>query len=126
MHPLNIIKQPDPTRKPFMVGRMPSQRDGRTLDISLGYTPEGRVRETATDRGLIRDSDDPFFYLCVFGGTISMTQGDMHECVEEMVYTRQQKAKQDPRPIATAKELKNKMGDLVLAVKDARVGRRHF
>lgn len=121
-----IFKQPDPTRRPYMVGRMPSQRDGRTLDFSLGYTPDGEVKQQATDRGLIRDQADPFFYLCVFGGTLEMTQGDMHECVEEMTYTRRKKAALDPRKIATSQELKQKVADLIDAIKDAQVGRTRF
>ena len=107
-----------------MVGRMPSLTGGRTLDVSYGFTPEGEMRQETTDKGLVRDSEDPFFYLTVFGGTISMTQNDMHECVDEMVYTRQRKARE--RDIASAKQLKEKVGDLIEAVKDAKVGRRRF
>ena len=121
-----IFRQPDPTRKPYMVGRMPSARDGRVLDFSAGYSADGQARLGATDRGLIRDSDDPFFYLCVFGGTMEMSQSDMHECVEEMTYTRQKKAKADPRQIATQQEFKQKVADLVDAIKDAQVGRTKF
>lgn len=121
-----IFREPDPTRKPFMVGRMPSARDGRTLDFSAGYTPDGKPRVGATDRGAIRDQADPFFYLCVFGGTLEMSQNDMHECVEEMVYTRQKKAAQNPRSVATQEQLKQKVADLIDAVNDAKVGRTRF
>jgi hypothetical protein len=121
-----IFKTPDPTRRPYMVGRMPSARGGRVLDFSAGYTPDGEARMGATDRGLVRDSDDPFFYLCVFGGTMEMSQGDMHECVEEMTYTRQKKAAATPRQVATGQELKQKVADLIDAIKDAQVGRTKF
>ena len=79
-----------------------------------------------TDRGRVSESGDAFFYLKVFGGMISMNPGDMHECVEELVYTREEKAKQRERDIATSDELKNKVADLIESIKDAKVGRRHF
>src|SRR5574341_978315 len=121
-----IFREPQPTRRPFMVGRMPSVHDGRVLDFAAGYTPDGDVRQETTDRGAIRDSDDSFFYLCVFGGTLSMTQGDMHECVEAMVERRRERARQAPRVYATAEELKQKVADLVESVEDAKVGRTKF
>lgn len=80
----------------------------------------------ATDRGLLRDAGDPFFYLHIAGSTLAMNQSDMQECIDEMRYTRQKKARERPRDIATAQQLKNKVGDLIEAVKDARVGRRRF
>lgn len=82
--------------------------------------------QQTTDRGLVKDSDDPFFYLYVFGGTIAMNQADMHECVEEMVYTRKKRAAANPRQLATAKQLKEKVADFVEAVGDARIGRKRF
>lgn len=109
-----------------MVGRVPSNAGGRVLDVSYGFTPDGDLRHETTDRGRVSESDDPFFYLTVFGGTISMSQGDMHECVEEMVDTRERKAKQRERDIATAKQLKSKVADLIDAVDDAKVGRTRF
>lgn len=121
-----IFKAPDPTRRPYMVGRMPSASGGRTLDFSAGYTPDGQAKMQATDRGLIRDNADPFFYLCVFGGTLEMSQSDMHECVEEMTYARQKKAAQAPRDIATSQQLKQKVADLIDAIKDAKVGKTRF
>ena len=121
-----IFREPDPTRKPYMVGRMPSQSGGRVLDFSAGYTPDGDAKMQATDRGLIRDNADPFFYLCVFGGTMEMNQSDMHECVEEMTYTRQKKAAQAPRNLATSQQLKEKVADLIDAIKDAKVGKTRF
>lgn len=121
-----IFREPDPTRRPYMVGRMPSKRDGRVLDFSLGYSPDGDVHQATTDRGRIRDSNDPFFYLCVFGGTLEMSEADMHECVEEMTYTRQKKAAQEKRDIATSDQLKQKVADLVDAINDAKVGRTRF
>jgi hypothetical protein len=121
-----IFREPDPTRRPYMVGRMPSKRDGRVLDFSAGYTPDGEARLAPTDRGLIRDSTDPFFYLCVFGGTMEMSQTDMHECVEEMTYTRRKKAQANPRQIATEQQFKQKVSDLIDAIKDAQVGRTRF
>ena len=124
--PLNIFRTPDPTRMPYIVGRVPSQSEGRVLDVSYGMSPEGVMTTETTDRGRISESGDPFFYLKVFGGTLSMTQGDMHECVEELVYTREQKAKQRERDIATSNQLKNKVGDLIEAIKDAKVDRKHF
>lgn len=80
----------------------------------------------ATDRGRISETADPFFYLCVFGGTMEMSKQDMHECVEEMVYTRQKKAAQAPRNLATAQQLREKVADLIDAIKDAQVGRKRF
>lgn len=121
-----IFRKPDPTRRPWMVGRMPSARDGRILDFSAGFTQDGESRMGATDRGAMRDSNDPFFYLCVFGGTLEMSQGDMHECVEEMVYTRQKKAAAAPRQLATSQQLKEKVADLIDAINDAKVGRTRF
>jgi hypothetical protein len=121
-----IIRQPDPTRRPFMVGRMPSATGGRTLDFSAGYTADGDARLQATDRGAVKDQSDPFFYLCVFGGTMEMSQNDMHECVEEMTYTRQKKAAANPRDIATKEQFRQKVGDLIDAIKDAKVGRTRF
>lgn len=109
-----------------MVGRMPSARDGRLLDFSAGYTQDGDARLSATDRGRVSESADPFFYLCVFGGTLEMSQSDMHECVEEMTYTRQKRAAQEKRDIATSEQLKQKVADLVDAIKDAQVGRTRF
>lgn len=109
-----------------MVGRMPSASGGRLLDFSSGYTPDGKARLEATDRGRVSESADPFFYLCVFGSTIEMSQNDMHECVEEMVYTKEKKRRQDPRQIANAQQLKQKVADLIDAVKDAKVGRKRF
>lgn len=105
---------------------MPSASGGRLLDFSAGYDPDGKASLDATDRGLVRDSDDPFFYLCVFGSTIAMSQNDMHECVDEMVYTRQKKARENPRQVANAQELKQKVADLIDAIKDAQVGRTRF
>lgn len=121
-----IFREPNPTRKPFMVGRMPSAREGRLLDFSAGYTPDGTPRLESTDRGRVSESDDPFFYLCVFGGTISMSQNDMHECVDELTYTRRKKAAENPRQIATSDQLKQKVADLIDAVNDAKVGRKRF
>ena len=121
-----LFRDPDPTQRPFIVARLPSQRDGRVVDVSLGFTPDGQMKGTSTDRGRIRDNDDPFFYLSIFGGTLAMTKNDMHECIEEMVYTRQQKAKRDPRVYATAQGLKQKVADLRDAVADARAGRKRF
>lgn len=121
-----IFKKPDPSRRPYMVGRMPSARDGRVLDFSAGYDPDGQVAVGSTDRGRISESTDPFFYLTVFGGTIEMTQSDMHECVEEMVYSRQEREKQIKRDIATSQQLKQKVSDLVEAIKDAKVGKTRF
>lgn len=121
-----IFRQPDPTRRPYMVGRMPSQSGGRVLDFSAGYTQDGDARMQSTDRGLVRDSDDPFFYLCVFGGTLSMTQQDMHECVDEMVATRREKERQREKNLATSDQLKQKIADLVDAIEDEKVGRTRF
>lgn len=109
-----------------MVGRVPSAHDGRVLDVSYGFTPDGEMRTETTDRGRVSESGDPFFYLTVFGGTISMTQNDMHECVEEMVYTREEKAKQRERDIATSNQLKNKVADLIESIKNAKVDRKVF
>lgn len=125
-HNLNIFKDPDPTRRPWFVGRMPSARDGRILDFASGFSPDGTPTMGATDRGRVSESPDPFFYLTVFGGTLEMSQSDMHECVEEMVQTRQQKEKQIKRDIATSQQLKQKVADLIDAIKDAQVGRTRF
>ena len=94
--------------------------------MSYGFTPEGREVNQATDRGRVSESPDNFFYLKVFGGTISMNQRDMHECVEEMVYTKQEKEKRIVRNTATAKELKAKVADLIDSVNNARVGRKVY
>lgn len=107
-----------------MVGRVPSASGGRTLDVSYGLSPDGVMRSETTDRGRVSDNADPFFYLTVFGGTLSMSQTDMHECVEEMVYTRKKKDRQ--RDIADAQQLRNKVGDLIEAIKAAKVGRTTF
>lgn len=125
-HNLNIFRDPDPVRKPWFVGRMPSARDGRVLDFAAGYDQDGKPSMGATDRGRISESADPFFYLTVFGGTLAMSQKDMHECVEEMVCTRQEREKQIKRDIATSDQLKQKVADLVDAIKDAQVGRKRF
>lgn len=111
-------------RTPFIVGRVPSASGGRTLDVSYGLGDDGVVRSETTDRGRVSENSDPFFYLTVFGGTISMSQNDMHECVEEMVYTRKKKDRQ--REIADAQQLRNKVGDLIEAIKGAKVGRTVF
>lgn len=121
-----IFKTPDPTRKPWFVGRMPSAREGRLVDFASGFTPEGKPTMGATDRGRVSESADPFFYLCVFGGTMEMSQNDMHECVEEMVQSRTEREKQIKRNIATSQQLKQKVADLVDAIKDAQVGRKRF
>lgn len=121
-----IFKQPDPTRRPYFVGRMPSAREGRLLDFSSGFTPDGQPKLEATDRGRVSESSDPFFYLTVFGGTIEMSQSDMHECIEEMVYSKKEREKQIKRDIATSDQLKQKISDLVESIKDAQVGRTRF
>jgi hypothetical protein len=46
--------------------------------------------------------------------------------VEEMTYTRQKKAAATPRQVATGQELKQKVADLIDAIKDAQVGRTKF
>ncbi len=112
--------------KPFFIGRMPSASGGRLLDFSANLSPDGVLSLQAQDAGSLRDYADPYFYLHIGGATISMNPSDMHECVDEMQYTRQKKARANPREIMDAQQLKNKVGDLIEAVKDAKVGRRRF
>ncbi len=123
--PLNIFREPDPTHRPWFVGRVPSQSDGRSLTVSYGFTPEGEERVSVEDRGRLSEDSDPFFYLCIFGGTMAMTQNDLSECVDEMQYTRLKK-RAEQAPTISNKELRNKVGDLIDAVKDAKVGRRRL
>ena len=123
---LNIFRTPDPNRTPYIVGRVPSAGDGRLLDVSYGVSPEGKWGTETTDRGRLSESPDNFFYLKVFGGTISMNQSDMHECVEEMVYAKKEKDKRVVRNTATANELRNKVADLIDSVNNARVDRKVF
>lgn len=125
-HPLNVFKDADPVKKPWFVGRMPSASGGRVLDFAAGYTPDGQARMNSEDRGLIRDSDDNFFYLHVFGSTISMSESDMHECIAAMTETRQEKAKKNPRPLPDWKKTQQLVADIKEAVGDAVVGRTKF
>lgn len=111
--------------KPFIFGRVPAT-GGRLVHLVTNITPEGRLVARYEDAGAVRGEEDPYFYLRISGATLAMSDSDMKECIEEMQYTRQKKAKERPRNIADEKALKNKVGDLIEAVKDARVGRRRF
>jgi len=123
----NIFKDPNPTRKPFLFGRIPSQRGGRMVDVAFGATPDGNlVAETIGDRGLVSMQADPFSYLALFGSEMTMTPSDMQEFLAGVQEGRQEKAKRDPRPIITEKQLKQKCADLIDAVEDAKVARTKF
>ena len=111
--------------KPFIFGQV-AATDGRLVQLATHITPEGKLLARYEDMGALRARDDPYFYLYIGGATLSMTDGDMRECIDEMQYTRQKKAKERPREIADGRALKNKVGDLIEAVKDAKVGRRRF
>lgn len=111
--------------KPFIFGRVPAT-NGRLVHLVTHITPEGKLVARYEDAGPVRGEEDPYFYLHIGGASLAMTDGDMKECIEEMQYTRQKKAKERPRDIADARALRNKVGDLIEAVKDAKVGRRRF
>jgi hypothetical protein len=122
-----LFKDPSPTRKPFLFGRIPSQRGGRMVDVAFGATPEGNlVAETIGDNGLVSMQADPFSYLALFGSEMTMTPADMQEFLAGVQEGRQEKAKRDPRPVITEKELKQKCADLIDAVADAKVARTKF
>lgn len=122
-----LFKDPNPARKPFMFGRIPSMSGGHMVDVAFGATPEGNlVAETIGDNGLVSMQADPFSYLALFGSEMTMTPDDMKEFLAGVQEGRQERAKQNPRPIMTGKQLKQKCADLIDAVADARVGRTKF
>jgi len=125
--PRNIFKDPKPTRKPWLFGRIPSQSGGHMVDVSFGVTPDGQmVAETIGDHGLVRDVADPFSYLALFGSEMTMTPEDMREFLAGVQEGRQEALRRNPRPVITQKQLKQKVQDLIDAVADARVGRTKF
>jgi hypothetical protein len=125
--PRNIFKDPQPTRKPWLFGRIPSRTGGHQVDVAFGVTPEGKmVAETIGDNGLVRDVADPFSYLALFGSEMTMTPEDMREFLAGVQEGRQEALRRNPRPVITQQELKQKVSDLIDAVADARVARTKF
>ena len=125
--PRNIFKDPNPTRRPWLFGRIPSQTGGRMVDVAFGVTPEGKmVAEQIGDRGLVSMQADPFSYLALFGSEMSMTADDMKEFLAGVQEGRQEALRKNPRPVITQKELKQKVQDLIDAVADAKVARKKF
>ena len=125
--PLNIFRDPNPTRKPFLFGRIPSQSGGHMVDVSFGVTPEGQmVAETIGDNGLVCMQPDPFSYLALYGSETELTPEDIKELLAGMEEGRQEKARKDPKVLPTPDQIRNQAAKLIEAVKDVRAGRRHF
>jgi hypothetical protein len=94
--------------------------------VAFGPTPEGAWRADGQDRGMFRDQPDHFIYLYVGGMEIGMSQSDVSECLDAMQHRQRKKAAENPRPLPSWQAIKNYLGDLVEATKDAKVGRRRF
>lgn len=125
--PLNIFRDPNPTRKPFLFGRVPSIRGGHQVDVSFGVTPEGRmVAERLSDNGPVNMIGDPFSYLALYGSETELTPEDMKELLAGMEEGRQERARRDPRVLPTQEQIRNQAANLIEAVRDARSGRKHF
>lgn len=125
--PRNIFRDPDPTKKPFMFGRIPSTQGGHLVDVAFGITPEGQmVAERIGDNGLLSAQVDPFSYLAIYGSETELSASDIQELLAGMEEGRREKAKNNPRNIATPAQLKQKCADLIDAVNDAKVGRTKF
>jgi hypothetical protein len=126
--PRNIFKDPKPTRKPWLFGRIPSRTGGHQVDVSFGVTPEGQmVAETIGDNGRMCDITDPFAYLALFGSEMTMTPEDIREFLAGVQEGRQERIKREgPRPVPTQQQLKQYCADLIDAVKDVEVGRTKF
>src|SRR4051812_2533603 len=102
-----LFKDPNPSRKPFLFGRIPSQRGGHMVDVAFGATPEGNlVAETIGDNGLVSMQADPFSYLALFGSEMTMTPSDMQEFLAGVQEGRQEAVRRNPRPVITEKQLK--------------------
>ncbi len=122
-----LFKDPNPTRKPWLFGRIPSMEGGHMVDVAFGVTPEGEmVAERIGDNGLVHMQADPFSYLALFGSEMTMTPEDMREFLAGVQEGRQEALRRNPRPVITQKELKQKVQDLIDAVADARVARKKF
>lgn len=125
--PLNIFKDPDPTRRPFLFGRLPSTRGGHLVDVSFGVTPEGQmVADRIGDHGPVFLQDDPFSYLALYGSETELTPEDMKELLTGMEEGRQERARKDPAVLPTPQQIRNQAARLIEAVNDAKAGRRHF
>ena len=125
--PLNIFRDPNPTRKPWLFGRLPSQSGGHMVDVSFGVTPEGHmVAETIGDNGLVSMQPDPFSYLALYGSETELTEEDMKELLAGMEEGRQERARRDPRVLPTPEQIRNQAANLIEAIKDAQTGRKHF
>ena len=122
-----IFKDPKPTRRPSMFGRIPSMSGGHMVDVAFGTNPDGSmVAEQIGDNGLVSMQADPFSYLALFGDSMTMTPSDMQEFLAGVQEGRQEALRKNPRPVITQKELKQKVADLIAAVADARVARKKF
>lgn len=123
----NIFKDPNPARKPWLFGRIPSQRGGRMVDVAFGVTPEGHmIAETIGDNGLVSMQPDPFSSLALYGSETELTPEDIKELLAGMEEGRQERARKDPRVLPTPEQIRNQAANLIEAVKDARTGRKHF
>lgn len=109
-----------------MIGRLPSRRGGRAVDVAFGPTPEGAWRTDSQDRGMFRDQNDHFIYLYVGGMEVGMSQLDVRECLDAMQYRQRQKEAERQRQLPSWQEIKNYLGDLVEVEKDRKVGRTRF
>lgn len=124
---LNIFKDPDPTRRPFLVGRLPATTGGHLVDVAFGVTPDGQmVADRIGDHGPVFEQRDTFSYLALFGSEIDLTAEDMKELLAGMEDARRERAKVDPRVLPTAAQIRNQAARLIEAVKDVKAGRRYF
>lgn len=125
--PLNIFRDPDPARRPFLFGRIPSQRGGHQVDVSFGVTPDGKmVAERLGDNGPINMIGDPFSYLALYGSETELTPGDIKELLAGMEEGRRERMRKDPPVLPTPDQIRNQAARLIEAVKDVKAGRRHF
>ena len=96
------------------------------MDVAFGSTPDGSWQTDSQDRGLFRDQDDHFVYLYVCGMEVGMSQSDVRECLDAMQYRQRKKDAARARPLPSWQAIKNYLGDLVEASKDAAVARKRF
>lgn len=115
-----IIRKKPPF--PVFGGSMPSQRDGRRVEVIAGVDQDGNWHVEKEDKGPEHGCDSPILFVPFGGIDYALTMGDLREMVAGMRESHQRwRDKQPPVP-----DLTKAVKEFAAAILHRRNGRRQF